>query len=284
MRTAAAVLTLSVAGLLTWMLVRRDDTFPPPVDVGPSRSTSAVASGPPVPVPFVAAAQLAKLPAATTDATITAAPRDLHRDEATTGAVAHNRHSVPVFDTPGGTAFARLPPEQLGNDTWLPVIGQQSGWVQVLLPSRPNGSVGWLDTGQLTLARSRHEIRVDLGAARLQLSRDGQQVGSWPVSVGTARTPTPAGRTFLLAAIRDPRQSFSPLILTLGTHSAALETYAGGPGTVGIHTWPAGQRSTRPASHGCIRVPGDALTTLAAVPLGSLVRIDTPDFAEGPLK
>ena len=83
--------------------------------------------------------------------------------------------------------------------------------------------------------------------------------------------PRPVTRSSLLRFVTR-QQTFSPLILTLGIHSTTLDTYAGGPGTVGIHTWgftPTGQ----PASHGCIRVPAAALPVLAQVPLGTLVRI-----------
>lgn len=216
--------------------------------------------------------QLQRLPETTTDTTITTAPTDERPDGATSGVVAHNRASSPVFAAPGGSPFARLPTRQLGNDTWLPVIAEQPGWVRVLLPSRPNNSTGWLAASQLTLAHTPYDIRVDLSAARLYLLRHGKPAGTWIVSVGTSRTPTPTGRTFLLAALTDRRQPFSPVILPLGAHSTALDTYAGGPGTVGIHTWPR-KLNGRPSSHGCIRVPPAALRALTDVPLGSLVHI-----------
>jgi L,D-transpeptidase catalytic domain len=267
--TVIVVLLLAAAAAL---IFGRDATPQMPAVPHNSASQIPVDTSPPIPVPFVSAQQLAKLPATTTDATIAAAPRDTRRSDDTAGVVVHNRQPVAVFATAGGRPFARLPVTQLGADTWLPVIGQQSGWVQVLLPSRPNGSMGWLSTDQLSLARSNDEIRIHLAANRLQLVRSGRITGSWTVSTGTHRTPTPTGRTFLLAVIRDPQQTFSPLIYALGTHSAALDTYAGGPGTVGIHTWPTA--STPRASHGCIRVPAGALRAIAQVPLGSLIRID----------
>ena len=74
----------------------------------------------------------------------------------------HNTEAVAVFTAPGGAPFAQLPVTQLGSDTWLPVIAAVPGWVQVLLPSRPNGSTGWLTDINLTAARTRDEIRVDI--------------------------------------------------------------------------------------------------------------------------
>ena len=49
------------------------------------------------------------------------------------------------------------------------------------------------------------------------------------MAVGAARTPTPDGRTFLLASLAPPRPTYSPLILPLGLHSNALSTFAPAP-------------------------------------------------------
>ena len=82
------------------------------------------------------------------------------------------------------------------------------------------------------------------------------------------------GRTFLLGSIVDDDQSYSPLILPLGSHSDTLDTYGGGPGTVALHGWPDASVFGKAISHGCVRVPADALEQLRLVPLGTLVIID----------
>jgi lipoprotein-anchoring transpeptidase ErfK/SrfK len=77
-----------------------------------------------------------------------------------------------------------------------------------------------------------------------------------------------------MGSITDPGQSFSPVILPLGSHSDTLDTYGGGPGTVAIHGWPDPSVFGAAASHGCIRVPADALERMTQVPLGTLVLVD----------
>jgi lipoprotein-anchoring transpeptidase ErfK/SrfK len=123
-------------------------------------------------------------------------------------------------------------------------------------------------------ARTPYVIEVHLGSKTLELLRDGNVVEEWSVGIGTAETPTPTGRTFLLGAFADRNQNYSPVFLPLGTHSPTLDTFGGGPGTVAIHTWPDASGFGQAVSNGCIRVPSDALDQLKEIPLGTLVIID----------
>jgi lipoprotein-anchoring transpeptidase ErfK/SrfK len=178
-----------------------------------------------------------------------------------------------LYVAPGRKPFAKVTRKQFG-DTWLPVVERRGGWSRVLLPSRPNGSTGWLRTNQVERRTSPYLIRVHLGSRQLELYSGGSSVGSWTVAVGASETPTPTGRTFLLGSMVDEDQSFSPLILPLGSHSDTLDSYGGGPGTVALHGWPDDSVFGQAVSHGCIRVPSEALDALSNVPLGTLVLID----------
>ena len=216
---------------------------------------------------------LASLVASTTKAKLPKAPLDANPLEATDGDVVHPRRTLPVHAAPGRRPFAKITPTQM-NDTWLPVIDRRGGWTQVLLPSRPNGSTGWLKTDQVVQRTTPYLVRVHVGSRRLELIEDGDIVGSWSVAVGAPETPTPTGRTFLLGSIVDTEQGFSPLILPLGSHSNTLDSYGGGPGTVALHGWPDASVFGSAISHGCVRVPADALEQLRQVPLGTLVIVD----------
>jgi lipoprotein-anchoring transpeptidase ErfK/SrfK len=220
-----------------------------------------------------ATADLTQLVASTTKTKLPKAPLDTAPMATTKGDVVHPRRTLPVYAAPGRRPFAKITPTQM-NDTWLPVIDRKDGWSQVLLPSRPNGATGWLKTAQLDTRRTPYLVRVHLGSRRLELLDQGQLVGSWSVAVGAPETPTPVGRTFLLGSIVDEDQGYSPLILPLGSHSDTLDTYGGGPGTVALHGWPDDSVFGQAISHGCVRVPDDALEQLRLVPLGTLVIID----------
>jgi lipoprotein-anchoring transpeptidase ErfK/SrfK len=227
------------------------------------------ASAPAVP----GAAQAAdELPIAGTYTRVEGAPTDPGTG-ATDGLVVHPVRETPVRDAPDGTAIARLQTRQFG-DTWLPVIGEQDGWLQVLLPSKPARSTGWILAADVRRATTPYVIRVHLESMRLELVKNGTVTDTWTVGTGKPSAPTPAGRTFLLGAFSDSKQKYSPVILPLGTHSPTHDSFGGGPGTVAIHTWPSSDVFGTASSDGCIRVPADALDTLTQVPLGTLVLID----------
>ncbi|HZS19851.1 MAG TPA: L,D-transpeptidase [Pseudonocardiaceae bacterium] len=240
------------------------------------KAAPAVVPRPAAPAPTIPPAVLpadpTTLPLSTTYTVINGAPLDLAL-EPTDGTVIHPQREVVVYAAPGGPAIARLAPQQIG-ETWLPVIDKQPGWVQVLLPSRPNSSAGWVTDIALDRAVTPYLIRVHLRSLNMELFKGGQRLGSWTVGIGKESAPTPPGRTFLLGSFSDTAQRYSPVILPLGTHSPTLDSFGGGPGTVAIHTWPTANVFGTRSSDGCIRVPRDALNQLTQVPLGTLVLID----------
>jgi lipoprotein-anchoring transpeptidase ErfK/SrfK len=256
-----AVITLAIAGLTSGCA-----TAGPP---------AAVALPRPVPPRRVSAVQIARLPMATTFGTTPAAPRDPAPFASETGIVLHPATTRVVYARPGGPPVAALPATELGSPTWVPVVQSQPGWDRVLLPTRPNRSTGWiyLGGGGLQTAYSPYRVEINLAAYRLTVVDADRSLGSWTVAEGTAGTPTPTGRTFLLASVAPLHPTYSPLILPLGVHSDTLTTFGGGPGTVGLHSWPDPAVFGHAVSHGCVRVPAAALRTLSRVPLGSPVMI-----------
>ncbi|MBO2449115.1 L,D-transpeptidase [Actinomadura barringtoniae] len=213
-----------------------------------------------------------RLSDSTTFTTVKGAPADQGPAGDNGGLVVHPAAPVPVLDRPGGKAFATLPTSQLGGATWVPVVAESGDWAHVLLPSRPNAASGWISTKSKGLQRAHtsYLVKVDVGRRMLTLLHAGRPVGHWKVAVGGPKTPTPAGRTFVLAMLK---QDGGRLVLPLGTHSATLDSFGGGPGTVALHGWPDRSVFGKAVTHGCVRVPEGALKQLARVPLGSLVLI-----------
>lgn len=219
-------------------------------------------------------AQAAKLPEITTFTTVQGAASDSDPFAMGKGMVVHPTEPRQVHAHPDGPAIGVLPVKQLGSPTWVPVIDSKPGWHQVLLPSRPNRATGWITAGSgLETAHSAYQIKVEIGDRKLTLTKSGKKVGSWTVAVGADKTPTPTGRTFLMASLSPSKPDPSPLILPVGAHSDTLDTFGGGPGTVAFHGWPDESVFGKAVTHGCIRVPADALKALSRVPLGSPVLI-----------
>jgi lipoprotein-anchoring transpeptidase ErfK/SrfK len=245
----------------------------------------AAASSPPAPAPVgsprpvlparLSAAQIARLPSATTFGRLGADPRDPDPSAPELGIVLHPTATQVVYSRPGGPPEAVLPDSQLGGPTWVPVVQSRPGWDRVRLPARPNGSTGWvyLNGGGVQTASDAYRIEVSLADYRLTVTDGARTLGSWTVAVGAAHTPTPTGQTFLLASVAPVHPTFSPLILPLGLHSNALGSFDGGPGTVALHGWPDPAVFGHPVSHGCVRVPAAALRVLSRVPIGTTVTI-----------
>lgn len=246
----------------------------PASDRTPASSSSTVSPTPLIPESLTKQ-ERARLPKATTHATLRDAPTDPKPLASSSGRVLHPKTSAVVYARPGGEPIATLPTKQLKNPTWVPVVKRRAGWARILLPSRPNRATGWVHTAGkgLVVRHTPYVVRVRLGDRRLTVTKSGHRLGSWSVAIGASDTPTPKGRTFVLASLAPPEPTYSRLILPLGAHSDTLTTYGGGPGTVGFHTWQDPSVFGKAISHGCVRVPEPALQALSDVPLGSLVRI-----------
>jgi lipoprotein-anchoring transpeptidase ErfK/SrfK len=220
--------------------------------------------------------ELTRLPEADTFGTVSGAPTDPRLNGgAVAGKVFHPKQEMIVYASAGGNPVAKLPALQMGSPTWVPVVSERDGWAEILLPTRPNASAGWVreDSGTYETAQDDYAINVDRATFTLEIMRLGKSVGKWTIGTGKPAHPTPSGRAYIIASIAETKNTYSPVVLPLSYHSNSLETFGGGPGTVGLHTWPNDSFVGKASSDGCIRVPSDALEQLVRVPLGTIVNI-----------
>lgn len=219
---------------------------------------------------------LTQLPEANTFSSVSDAPTDPQPNAgATAGKVIHPKAEKVVYASVGGKPIAKLPVVQMGSPTWVPVVTEQDGWAQILLPTRPNASAGWvhLTPEEFEIAQNDYAVNVNRGSFSLEILENGKPIGNWKIGTGKAEHPTPAGRAYIIASIEETKNTYSPIVLPLSYHSDSLETFGGGPGTVGLHTWPDDSFVGQANSDGCIRVPRDALDQLVKLPLGTIVNI-----------
>ena len=145
------------------------------------------------------------------------------------------------------------------------VLASQGDWLKVEVPVRPNGTVGFVRTSDVTLSSHDFAIVVSLSAKRLTLYKSGQAVLQESVGVGKASTPTPVGTFFLreLAQTRNPRGSYGPYAFGLSGYSNVLDRFGRGDGQIGLHGTNRPDLLGTPVSHGCIRIRNETITRLA---------------------
>jgi lipoprotein-anchoring transpeptidase ErfK/SrfK len=151
-------------------------------------------------------------------------------------------------------------------------------WVRVFLPTRPNGSQGWIKAKSVKLYTNRYRLVVRLRAHRLQLWRGDRLVAMYPVAIGTRETPTPRGLYYIVELLRPSRPdgSYGPFSFGLSAHSTVLKRFAGSDGRVGLHGTNQPALIGTSVSHGCIRLRNAAVRRLAKIlPLGTPVAIRT---------
>lgn len=157
-------------------------------------------------------------------------------------------------------------------------VRQQTGedrrqWLQVRLPMRPNGRLGWIPAASAEPRPVDTEIVVRRGARRLDLIRRGKRLLRAVVAVGMPSAPTPLGEFYVTARFVPNDPFYGPFGLETSAYSPKLTDWPGG-GVVGIHGTSMPWLLGRAVSHGCIRVRNNvALKLKRLAPLGTAIRI-----------
>src|SRR5437879_2049342 len=104
--------------------------------------------------------------------------------------------SVPVFASP--QAAKPKPTRTLASPTDSGAVlsflvrSVRPDWLRVYLPTRPNGSSGWIRRSDVRVYVDRFRVRIDLRARSLIVWKSGRVLERDSVGVGRAVTPTPS--------------------------------------------------------------------------------------------
>ena len=186
---------------------------------------------------------------------------------------AHSASFQPIFSQPSSSSaqVARL---HWNTEDGFPEVylllrahwdGQGEEWIELRIPGRPNGRVGWVRRGALGAMHITHRLVV-VDRERLQLSvyAEGRLLWSAPVGIGAPTMPTPAGHFWIREKFKvdDPASGYYPY--AFGTADYSTLTDWPRAGVVGIHG-PFFAPSSIPGrvSHGCIRLRVSADARLA---------------------
>ncbi|HEY2436149.1 MAG TPA: L,D-transpeptidase, partial [Solirubrobacteraceae bacterium] len=149
-------------------------------------------------------------------------------------------------------------------------------WVQLRVPMRPNGQIGWVQRTTLGSFHLTHlSVVIDRERVRMSLFSRGRLLWRAPVGVGKPSTPTPTGRFWITERYKIAQRAsgYWPYAFATSDYST-LPEWPGG-GVVGIHGPYFAQRLIPGfISHGCIRLRvSDDFWFAAHVTLGTPVRI-----------
>lgn len=188
---------------------------------------------------------------------------------------------VEVFDepdTPEPTRTLANPTDVGGPLVFLVDEQRDDGWLEVLLPVRPNGTTGWIRASDVDLAGNDYHITVELDAHMITLYNGDEVVLSEPVGVGRDNAPTPGGRFYIKELLQPPEPGtvYGPYAYGLSGFSNTFETFNGGDGVIGIHGNNDEASIGGDVSAGCIRLHNDAITRMVeeiGVPLGTPVQV-----------
>ncbi|MBV9411880.1 MAG: L,D-transpeptidase [Acidimicrobiia bacterium] len=151
------------------------------------------------------------------------------------------------------------------------VAGQDGDRMRVLLPIRPNDSIGWVNASDVDLSNINYWIKVSTSGHTITVGDGNQIVLQAPAAVGTGGTPTPLGTFYLTEVVRPIWQPYlGPYAYATSAHSDVLYSFMGGDGMVGLHGTDAPGSIGHAVSHGCIRINNNAISQLALMlPMGT---------------
>jgi L,D-transpeptidase catalytic domain len=147
-------------------------------------------------------------------------------------------------------------------------------WIQLRIPGRPNGRIGWVPRGELGSFHLTHwTLQVALSRLRATLFLDGHATWSAPIGVGSPATPTPTGHYWVRELLRVSGHTlYGPFAFGTSDYSVLSEWPHGG--VVGIHGTNQPQLIPGRPSHGCVRMSNTDITYLAHhLPIGAPVNI-----------
>ena len=148
-------------------------------------------------------------------------------------------------------------------------------WYHVRVPTRPNGTTGWIKASDAQASILTHSVRISLSKHTLEVFDRSQLLKTYPVALGTAQAPTPKGEFYFVTkfAPTNDKGVYGVAAIGLSAYSDHLTDWPG-EAQVGIHGTNRPELIGKNVSHGCIRMRNEDILELTQVtPLGTPVTI-----------
>jgi L,D-transpeptidase catalytic domain len=156
-------------------------------------------------------------------------------------------------------------------------IGDTPDRIRVLLPARPNGSIGWIDRPKLELRRNDWRIDINRETFTLTLYFENQVKKQIKIGIGDEVTPTPKGVYYTLYSAKPKTAGtvFGAFVIGLSGFSEVLSAdFNGSEARLGLHGTNKPALIGSKVSKGCIRMNDEDITYLVEnLPLGTPVHV-----------
>jgi hypothetical protein len=149
-------------------------------------------------------------------------------------------------------------------------------WLQVQIPSRPNGATAWIRADDVDLRTVPHHVIVELGAKTVTVYSGNEEIFSAPMAPGKASSPTPTGAFYVDARAKPPNPNgpYGHYQVSFSGFSNVHTSFGGGNGQAAMHGTNRPELIGTPASAGCVRLTNEDVTTLVDLaPTGTPVTI-----------
>jgi len=186
-------------------------------------------------------------------------------------------HHVTLRSSPGGKEIAKVGARtEFGTARFYWVARVSGGWLGVAAPEVPDGQLAWIrdDRFALDLSVTRFWITASTSKQELVLHHGNRILDRFPVTVGSATSPTPLGDYAVTDGLVG--QGLGPwygcCVLALSGHQSNLPSGWIGGNRIAIHGTNGAIGGAE--SHGCLRASDpDMISLFARVPIGTPVFI-----------
>jgi lipoprotein-anchoring transpeptidase ErfK/SrfK len=151
------------------------------------------------------------------------------------------------------------------------------GWLQVFLPTKPNGSTGWIPASEVKVQGDPYRLVVTQSTHQLTLYNLDNLVRSYPIAVGAPETPTPLGTYYITELLKTTNPDvYGDYAYGLSGHSPTLTDFDGYDAEIGLHGTGDPSSIGQSVSHGCVRLNNTDVDALVPVlPLGTPIEIQS---------
>jgi lipoprotein-anchoring transpeptidase ErfK/SrfK len=149
------------------------------------------------------------------------------------------------------------------------------GWLQVFLPTKPNGSTGWIPASEVKVQGDPYRLVVTQSTHQLNIYNFSNLERSYPVAVGAPDTPTPLGTYYITELLKTTNPGvYGDYAYGLSGHSPTLTDFDGYDAEIGLHGTGDPSSIGQSVSHGCVRLNNADVDALVPVlPLGTPIEI-----------